>query len=81
MAEAAKKTKLGSEGVTWNLGDLYGGLDDPKIERDRKSLLKRARAYEKRYRGKINSKGLTAVYRYAALKNEPLCLGPALKLF
>ncbi len=64
MAEAAKKPKpkkpkLGSEGVKWDLKDLYSGLNDPRIERDRKSLLKRAEKFEKTYRGKINSKSLT----------------------
>ena len=69
MAQAAKKTaKLGSEGITWDLGDLYKGLDDPRIERDRKSLLKRAEKYERTYRGKINSKGITAKRLLEAVK-------------
>ncbi len=59
MAEAAKKIKLGSEGVKWDLGDLYSGLKDPRIERDGKSLLKRAEKFERTYRGKINSKTIT----------------------
>lgn len=59
MAKAAKRIKLGSEGVKWDLGALYSGLKDPRIERDRKSLLKKAQTYEKTYRGKINSKTIT----------------------
>ena len=68
MAQAAKKIKLGSEGVKWDLGDLYSGLKDPRIERDRKNLLKRANKYEKTYRGKINSKTVTPKRLRSAVK-------------
>lgn len=42
-------------GVAWDLGDLYQGIDDPAIDKDLKNALKRARAFEKKYRGKIQS--------------------------
>ncbi len=42
-------------GVTWNLADLYQGLDDPAIDKDLKQALKRAKAFEKKYRRKIRS--------------------------
>lgn len=42
-------------GITWDLGDLYQGVDDPAIDKDLKQALKRARAFEKKYRGKIQS--------------------------
>lgn len=60
MGSPAKKLKSGSEGVTWNLSDLYSGLDDRRIERDTSGLIKRSAAFEKKYRGKINSKTITA---------------------
>lgn len=40
-------------GVAWNLADLYGGLDDPTLDRDLHAALSRAQAFEKSYRGKI----------------------------
>lgn len=68
MAQAAKKMRLGSEGVKWDLGDLYSGLDDPRIVKDTENLLKRAKSYEKKYRGKINSGSLTPAKLKIAVK-------------
>ena len=34
----ASKTKTGAEGITWDLSDLYSGIDDPTIENDLKEL-------------------------------------------
>ena len=42
-----------ADGVAWNLGDLYAGLDDPRIEQDLNQALERAKAFEIAYRGKI----------------------------
>src|SRR5262249_7611888 len=42
-------------GITWNLGDLYQGVDDPAIDKDLQHALKRAKAFEKKYRGKIQA--------------------------
>jgi oligoendopeptidase F len=55
MAEAVESITVGSEGVRWDLSDLYSGLDDPQVERDIQDALSRARSFEERYRGKINS--------------------------
>ncbi|MCL6643106.1 MAG: M3 family oligoendopeptidase [Candidatus Bipolaricaulota bacterium] len=43
-------------GVTWNLQDLY--LDDSAIERDLRSALERAQAFEQEYRGRLHQ-GIT----------------------
>ena len=59
MAETAKHLKTGSEGITWDLSDLYSGFGDKRIERDLSALITKSRAYEKKYRGKINSNSLT----------------------
>ncbi|GBD38606.1 Oligoendopeptidase F, plasmid [bacterium HR37] len=45
----------GAEGVRWDLSDLYSGIDDPKIKDDLQDALFRAKAFESKYRGKINS--------------------------
>jgi oligoendopeptidase F len=60
MASPAKTLKSGSEGVAWDLSDLYSGLNDSRIERDTNDLIKKSAAFEKKYRGKINSKTINA---------------------
>lgn len=53
---SVKPGKTGAEGVRWDLTDLYDGIKDPSIERDLKSVFTKAREFEKKYRGRINSK-------------------------
>ncbi len=60
MADTAKILKSGAEGVVWDLSDLYSGLNDSRIERDIKGLIKKSEAFEKKYRGRINSKTVNA---------------------
>lgn len=50
-AEAPSST---AHGVAWDLSDLYQGPDDPGIESDLEEALRRARAFESAYRGKID---------------------------
>lgn len=40
-------------GVTWDLKDLYAGVDDPQLERDLALVLERAQEFRDRYRGRI----------------------------
>jgi oligoendopeptidase F len=69
MAEAAETTDVsGAEGVTWDLSDLYRRLDDPKIGHDVKEALSRAKSFEEKYRGKVNSDGITASFLLEAVK-------------
>ena len=49
-----------AEGVRWNLGDLYKGISDVRVEKDFKKISARADKFEKKYRGKIKSPSLTA---------------------
>src|SRR5207248_8770931 len=44
-----------ARGVAWDLGDLYKGVDDPRISKDLEAALGRARAFEETYRGKIGT--------------------------
>ncbi|HEY3379640.1 MAG TPA: M3 family oligoendopeptidase [Armatimonadota bacterium] len=39
--------------VTWNLADLYAGVDDPKLEQDLTTLEERAQAFAAQYRGTV----------------------------
>ena len=49
-----------TEGVRWDLGDLYEGISDPRVERDFKRISARADKFEEKYRGKIKPPSLTA---------------------
>ncbi len=42
-----------ADAVTWDLGDLYAGPDDPRLTQDLDAALTRARTFEATYRGKI----------------------------
>ena len=39
--------------VTWDLSDLYQGVDDEKIVRDLEALEERARLFAETYRGRV----------------------------
>ena len=49
-----------AEDVRWNLGDLYKGISDPRVEKDFGRISARAEKFEKKYRGRIKSPSLTA---------------------
>jgi oligoendopeptidase F len=70
MAEAlATETSLtGAEGVTWDLSDLYQSLDDPRIESDIKDSFLRAKSFEEKYRGRINSETITPSFLLETVK-------------
>jgi oligoendopeptidase F len=53
MLQAMRPTSS-ADGVCWDLGDLYQGVDDPRITKDLESALARARAFEASYRGRID---------------------------
>jgi oligoendopeptidase F len=56
MTQAVRQSSSG-DGVAWELGDLYGGVDDPQITRDLESAMQRAEAFESAYRGRIDVDG------------------------
>jgi oligoendopeptidase F len=53
MAQATKTT--GAENVRWDLSDLFKSPTDPAIEETLADALKRAQAFEVRYKGKVAS--------------------------
>ncbi|HEV3203341.1 MAG TPA: M3 family oligoendopeptidase [Gemmataceae bacterium] len=54
MPQAMHQTSS-ADGVTWDLKDLYAGVDDPRITQDLDEALRRARVFEAAYRGKIGA--------------------------
>jgi oligoendopeptidase F len=56
-----------ADGVAWDLKALYAGIDDQAISRDLDEALRRAQAFEKTYRGQIES-GPSAERLLAALQ-------------
>src|SRR3569832_1599516 len=60
---------------SWDLTDLYRGVDDPHLETDLSDALKEAELFEKKYRGQVasgqtNPKDLTQMVRELALIRE-----------
>lgn len=54
--------------VTWDLTDLYAGVDDPKIDADLAKVKQQAEAFEQKYKGKIAKKRLSAKRLRQALR-------------
>ncbi|HRO65469.1 MAG TPA: hypothetical protein PKU78_04580, partial [Candidatus Dojkabacteria bacterium] len=55
-----KKSELNlAKGVVWDLGNLYKGIDDPRITQDLKEIDIKSNQFEKNYRGKISEGKLT----------------------
>jgi oligoendopeptidase F len=71
----AEKSPNSAAGIHWNLGDLYESLDDPALEKDLAQALKRAKVFEKKYRGKIRALKPTQAKRLlkAVSEFESLC--------
>lgn len=59
---------LAPPAVRWDLSALFSGIDDPKIEATWDEALKRAKAFESTYRGKLKSGELDAATLGAALR-------------
>jgi oligoendopeptidase F len=53
--------------VHWNLGDLYSGMDDKRIEAALAEQKTRAEAFAAKYRGKINAKDLSTQTLFSAI--------------
>lgn len=61
LSNSGRRTSLeANELPSWNLTDLYLGVDDPRLETDLSHTLKEAEGFEKKYRGQIASGGMTA---------------------
>lgn len=56
----AVSADLAPPAVRWDLSALFSGIDDPNIEKTWEEGMARAKAFEARYRGKIESPDLTA---------------------
>jgi len=62
VAEAARAEQGGlAAGVRWDLGDLYAGPDDPRIDADLDASLAGARRFAERWRGRLASQGAAAL--------------------
>ncbi len=68
-----------AQGVRWDLGDLYQGPEDPRIERDLKTASSRALLFEKKYKNRL-AKNLPALLKdYKAivtLLTRPIVYAP-----
>ena len=67
MADATNDRDLGTN-VRWNLGDLFSGMDDPRIDETLNFALARAEKLQADYQGKLSAPDLTAQTLGAALR-------------
>ncbi|MGI9558370.1 MAG: M3 family oligoendopeptidase [Thermodesulfobacteriota bacterium] len=70
-----------AKGVKWNLSDLYGGADDPLIKKSVRSCLRRAAAFEKKYRGAVSGGKLSALSFLSMLKTLESISESAAKIY
>ncbi len=61
-----------ARGITWNLGDLYQGIDDPAIDRDLAEADRKAEAFAATYRGAIDASLATGTLAAAMQELETL---------
>ena len=50
-----QQSELKAEGVRWDLGGLYAGPDDPRLEADLAAARQRAEVFAQTYRGRIEN--------------------------
>jgi len=58
-----------AKGVRWDLSDLYSGMNDPRIKKDRREIEKLTKRFINKYKSKINSPHLTVNFLLQALKD------------
>ena len=54
---------------TWDLSDLYDGVDDSQLDTDLNSMVNQAAKFEERYKGRIASTDVTADLLCSALND------------
>jgi oligoendopeptidase F len=59
-----------SNGVAWDLTDLYGGLNDPQLKKDLEEADVRAKTFEKEVRGRLEEKAVSSPDWFAAKIQE-----------
>lgn len=53
----------------WDLTDLYSGLDDTQLKKDKQEIRQLVEKFNQNYRGKINSPDLTADFLFQCLQD------------
>ncbi len=53
MSERANEETSGAENITWDLSDLYSGLDDPQLSEDREWVRQEADRFAEQYKGSV----------------------------
>src|SRR5579884_1041226 len=62
------ETANSAAGVVWDLSDLFRSPEDPRIEETLSAQLARARTFQQRYSGRIDSRELDAATLAGALR-------------
>lgn len=58
-----------AKGVKWDLSSLYSGINDPKLEADKKKISALSDVFVKKYKGKIGKKSVTPALLLKAIKD------------
>src|SRR6266516_3499740 len=54
-------------GITWDLSDLYTGMDDPSLSQDKEEIAIRAKEFTTNYKNNLATSGLTASLLHEAI--------------
>lgn len=65
-----QRKQYSSEGIAWNLGDLYDSVDDPELVKDLDTALKRAEEFEQKARGNIATRATESPDWFAEILRE-----------
>jgi len=55
LSDTTSQDRGPAAGITWDLGDLYAGADDPRIDADLARAIEAAQAFAERHRGRVAS--------------------------
>jgi oligoendopeptidase F len=72
--DATTQDRGPAAGITWDLGDLYAGADDPRIDADLGRAIEAAQAFAEKHRGRVASldaAGLAAAIDALEALQEP----------
>lgn len=78
MAQSTAKQETGAEQIRWDLSDLFKSINDPQIDTILAATEKKARQFEKQYKGKLSA--LTPEQLKAALEELESLIAPIYKV-
>jgi len=59
--------KAMQQAPTWDLSDLYAGIDDPKLEQDLQTNIDKASSFAEKFKGTLDNESLTSAHLKSAM--------------